>query len=170
MFYEQLIAWTFNLMLIGGDIIVIVGLARSLNLRTLLITTTGLFFAGVLLAVVLGREPFMIMRLVSYALFLHLPAVLLSAAILFGRRSPKFCGLLLTLVGIIAAIGIDAFLIEPYWLSETQVRITSNKVQTPVRVAIIADLQMDKFGDYEKSAIKRSLDASPDIILSLIHI
>lgn len=165
MFYEKLIAWTFNLMLFGGDVILLVGLARSTKLRTLFISGLGLLFGSVLLAGVLGRHPFLIMRLVSYAIFLHAPLVLLAAAWLFGRRSRKACVGLLLLVGVLTAVGVDAFLIEPHWLSETNIELTSNKLQATIRVAIIADLQTDQLGAYEKHVFQRCLASKPDVIL-----
>ena len=165
MFYDQIIAWTFNLMLFGGDLILLVGLFRSPKIRTALIAGAGLLGGAVLLATVLGTDHFFIVRLIAYALFLHLPIVLIASSVILRRSLPKFSVVLMALAGIVVAVAVDAFLVEPHWLTETRTTVTSSKVQQPLRVAIIADLQTDEFGDYERDVFRRCLDAKPDIIL-----
>ena len=165
MLYDKIIAWTFNLMLFGGDLILLVGLVRSPKIRTALTAGAGLLGGSVLLAAVLGTNHFFVVRLIAYALFLHMPIVLIAAAFILWRQIPRFSVVLLALAGIVAAIAVDAFLVEPHWLMETRTTITSAKIQQPLRVAIIADLQTDEFGEYERQVFRRCLEAEPDIIL-----
>jgi predicted MPP superfamily phosphohydrolase len=110
-------------------------------------------------------NPFRTMRLVSYGVFLHAPLWLVIAAwFLWRERRPLAivsAGLGLTLM----AIAIDAFLIEPHWLAVTRYRIASAKIARPVRIVVIADLQTDAIGPYERDALRRALEGKPDLVL-----
>jgi hypothetical protein len=66
---------------------------------------------------------------------------------------------------LIAAIGMDAFLVEPKMLEIDHVQITSAKIKRPMRIAVLTDLQTDHVSDYEKSALQKMLAEKPDIIL-----
>lgn len=66
---------------------------------------------------------------------------------------------------LIAAIGIDAFLIEPHSLQMDHVQIQSAKIKRPIRLAVVTDLQTDRVSDYEKSALEKMLAEKPDIIV-----
>jgi hypothetical protein len=63
------------------------------------------------------------------------------------------------------AIGVDAFLIEPHWLKVEHVRIPTAKLDQPLRIAVVADLQTDAPGLYEAQALQEVMAAEPDLIL-----
>jgi predicted MPP superfamily phosphohydrolase len=65
----------------------------------------------------------------------------------------------------ILAIGLDTFLIEPHWLQVTHLRIATSKVDRPVRIALIADIQIDSPGPYEAMVLSRVMAERPDLIL-----
>ena len=97
-----------------------------------------------------------------WLLFLYLPALSLGAAALQrGLRRAIWGGV--SALGL--AVGIDAFLVEPAALEVNTVYISHPKLSAPMTLALIADVQTDVVGDYEREAIQRALDAEPDLIL-----
>ncbi len=63
-------------------------------------------------------------------------------------------------------MGVDAFLIEPHLLEVTRHSIVSNKLNSPLRIAILADLQTDDIGEYERQRISsRWPNEKPDLFL-----
>ena len=66
---------------------------------------------------------------------------------------------------LIAGVGIDAFFIEPHWLEVTRYRIVSAKVKRPLKIAIIADIQTDSIGAYERRALELAKAENPDLVL-----
>ncbi len=129
------------------------------------------FCAGVfaiLLGAVLGFEfenHFGVMRLWTYAVFLHGTAMLAATAVLWRRRRPRLaCVAVLTAVALIA-IAADAFLIEPHWLEISHRTIASRKIHRPVRIVVVADLQTDRIGPYEQYVLQQALNEKPDVLL-----
>ncbi len=120
---------------------------------------------AVVLAAGLGDRAFGSLRLLAYGWFGYLAAVLAAAAISLARsqrRSAMVFAVLLVAAEVIAA---DAFLIEPHWLDVRHVRLTSSKIHQPLTIAILADLQTDEIGPYERSVLERVMAARPDLIL-----
>jgi predicted MPP superfamily phosphohydrolase len=110
-------------------------------------------------------SPFTVFRFVAYAVFLH-GVVLLSGAGILLRRTSRTVAVALALAAIaLAAIGVDAFFVEPEWLDVSHVRLTSPKLDEPLRIAVIADLQTDKFGRYERRVFHCAMAEEPDLIL-----
>ncbi len=77
---------------------------------------------------------------------------------------------LLVSVGLMvpALAGIWGTHIEPQWLRIDRQVIDVDAVgpdDTPIRVAVIADIQTDAFGDYEQSVIDRAMAEDPDLIV-----
>ena len=62
-------------------------------------------------------------------------------------------------------VAADAFLIEPHWLEVSHRRIASPKIHHPVRIVVLADLQCNNLGQYERDVLRRALDEKPDILL-----
>ena len=62
-------------------------------------------------------------------------------------------------------IGIDAFVIEPHWLDITKMTISSAKISESIRVVLIADIQTDHPGHYEKRVMATALAEEPDLLL-----
>ncbi len=73
--------------------------------------------------------------------------------------------LALVLAACTGLAAIDAFLIEPRWLKVSRITITSRKVQDPVRLVLVADVQTDRPGRYEARAFKKVMAERPDLIL-----
>jgi len=105
------------------------------------------------------------LALLAWALFVHQPLLLAGIAILRVKRERLLAGGCALLALAILLVGADAFLIEPHWLQVTHVTIPSTKLQTPLRVAVIADLQTDAPRVYEERALALAMAKQPDLIL-----
>ena len=66
---------------------------------------------------------------------------------------------------VLLAVAVDAFWIEPTWLEVTEVRLSSPKLTRRVRIVVVADLQAETFGAYEREVLDRVMEAKPDLIL-----
>jgi uncharacterized protein len=108
---------------------------------------------------------FAIFRLWSYGVFLHGVALLIATAVLWRRdRLWMACGAVLAAIVTLLA-GADAFLIEPHWLEVSHYQIASRKIRRPLRIVVVADLQTDNFGQYERDVLRQALAEKPDLIL-----
>ncbi len=121
--------------------------------------------AAAFLAVVLGGRSFGVFRLAAYGVFLHGTVLLAGSAWLLWRPQRKTALAAAATAVLLAGIGVDAFLIEPHWLEVSHVRLTSAKISRPVRIVVVADLQTDEIGRYEKQVFRRVLQEQPDLIL-----
>ena len=117
------------------------------------------------MALFFSRDYFHLIRLYAYVVLLHVPLQQLAGAIVFWR-SRRGVALLSGLVGVaILLIAIDAYFVEPYWLKVERVTIESRRITRPLRITVVADLQTDVIGPYEKRALQRVVDENPDLIL-----
>jgi predicted MPP superfamily phosphohydrolase len=104
-------------------------------------------------------------QLLAWAMFAHCPLFLVGGArLLFRQTRVLACGYIVLAAGILLAC-VDAFLVEPHWLEVTRTTIYTPKLQAPVRVAVIADLQTDHLGDYEERVFRLVVAEQPDLIL-----
>ncbi len=132
------------------------GLGGGLVLTCLLtIGVSGLFHGGV----------FMALGLLAHGLFGHGLVMLCGSAwLLRGERArcAAACGLLGV---VLAGVAIYAFCLEPQRLELSEFRLSSDKLTQPIRILVIADLQADSIGDYERSVLRRAMQQRPDLIL-----
>jgi uncharacterized protein len=122
--------------------------------------------AAILLGICLGEDPlFGTVRLWTYGVFLHATLLLAATAILWRceRRALSVAAALAALA--LPVVAGDAFLIEPHWLEVTHRRIASPKIRHPIRIVVLADLQCNELGEYERAALRRALAEKPDILL-----
>jgi predicted MPP superfamily phosphohydrolase len=105
------------------------------------------------------------LQLLAWATFAHYPLFLLGSAYLHFRWNRGIALASATTAAILLAIFVDAFLVEPRWLEVTHVTIPSPKLQTAVRIAVVADLQTDTLGPYEERVLRRVSAEEPDLIL-----
>lgn len=108
---------------------------------------------------------FTLFRLAACGLFAH-GLVLLVASVLLLRRVRPRTAVVAAVAGVgLLGICVDAFLIEPTWLEVSRVRLTSAKVSRPLRIVLLADLQTDECGAYERAVLRRVREEEPDVIL-----
>jgi uncharacterized protein len=125
----------------------------------------GLGAAAIALAMVLPVGGFGKLRLLSDALFLQIPALLAVSAALCWRRRRAVAAAALVGALLLGSVGMYAFWIEPRWLEITRVRIESDKLDRPLRIVVVADLQTDRIGSYERRALATVVAERPDLIL-----
>jgi uncharacterized protein len=138
---------------------------RDRRPRAWVIAAASVAAAAALLAVGLGDGRFGTLRLLAYGLFGFTAAVLAAGAAALARGHRRYAMALAGGFLVIEAVAIDAFLIEPHWLDVRTVRLHSDKISRPIKIAILADLQTDEIGEYERSVLARVIDAQPDLIL-----
>lgn len=108
---------------------------------------------------------FHVLILCCYGLFLFGSVLLVICAVVCWNKFKVFRVFFLTFAAILIAIPLDAFIIEPHWLEVRHEKIVSTKLKKRLKVAIIADLQTDEVGVYEKNALNEVKQFDPDIIL-----
>ena len=155
----------YNLVMAAVDAAVLVFLYRHRRPGAVAAAMLGAGAAAVLLAAMLGEDTFGVMRLAAYGLFLHAGLLLVGTALLFWRVKRTLALGCAAAATVGTAVAVDAFLIEPTWLEVTHHRIVSPKIRQPVRIVVLADLQTDRFGDYERRVLRRVMDEKPDLIL-----
>jgi len=104
-------------------------------------------------------------QLLSWAIFAHYPVLLLGGALTLFQRSRPVAVASLGLAVAVLAVAADAFLIEPHWLAVDHVTIATDKLDSRIRVAVIADIQTDAPGRYERRVLRRVRAEEPDLIL-----
>ncbi len=104
------------------------------------------------------------LRLLIYGLFLHGTVLLVASAAVWRGRKVR-AGVMLAGAVALLLIAADALLIEPYWLEVSHWRIASSKIHHPLRIVVVADLQTDSIGCFERSVLLRALEEKPDLIL-----
>jgi hypothetical protein len=110
-------------------------------------------------------ERFGKLQLLAWLLFVHLPAFLLGVTYLLFSPSRTLALACLGLAIGVLGIGVDAFLIEPHWLAVDHVTIRTPGLDARIRVAVIADIQTDSPGPYERRVFRRVRAEDPDMIL-----
>lgn len=66
---------------------------------------------------------------------------------------------------ILLVVALDAFLIEPHTITVRHETLVSPKLTKPVRVLVLADIQTDNVGVYEKSVLLKAMAEKPDLII-----
>jgi uncharacterized protein len=158
----------YNIVMLAVDIAAICLLRRSRARIVWLTVMAGAGCIAMLLGGLLGglfENHFGAMRLCAYGLFLHAPLVLAATAVFWRRLRPwPACEAALAAIGLMT-VAADAFLIEPTWLEVSHWRIASPKIHRPMRIVVLADLQTDRLGLYERDVLRQVLDEKPDLIL-----
>lgn len=133
--------------------------------RACILAAASVMAASALLAAGLGDGRFGTLRMLAYGVFGYTAAATAAGAVWLARSHRRWAIALALCFVVIEAVAVDAFLIEPHWLDVRVVRLTSEKVSRPLKIALLADLQTDEIGVYERSVLRRIMDAKPDLIL-----
>ena len=109
---------------------------------------------------------FTILAILSFFVFIVGPALGVYVAWRFANKGARRAAIIVGgLVVVVVAVGIDAFFIEPQNLEVTHVEIDSDRIDEPLTIAVIADLQTDAPGPYERDVLERVAAAEPDLVL-----
>jgi predicted MPP superfamily phosphohydrolase len=164
-----LAAVVYNLLMVGvvGTALAAVARTRTTKAWTKACAGGGLL-AGILavtVAVFPSPDAFTVLHLAAYGIFVHGVALLVGSAALLWRTRRLAAAASASLAVLTAAIAVDAFLIEPTWLEVSRFRLDSKKITQPVRIVVLADLQTDQLGPYERRVFRRVMSETPDLIL-----
>jgi predicted MPP superfamily phosphohydrolase len=159
---------TFNgcaLILVAGELVWLSRIKSKNFVLAFIFLTLFLVLSTFFGAIFSPLDGFGKFQLLAWAMFLHYPLYLVGISIIsrVQRRALfKICSILATCVFL---IGFDAFILEPHWLEVSQITISSHKLQNPVRVVVIADLQTDNLRGYEEQVFELVKSKEADLIL-----
>jgi len=149
----------------GVDLAALFRTGRNKSPSAWVLSVLGAGTVALMLAIALGEDRFGATRLAAYGLFLHGGIVLTGSAVVWWRRKRLVAVGSATIVLLLAAVAVDAFLIEPTRLEVSRIRIRSPKIERPVRIVVLADLQTDRIGPYQRDVFRRVLKEEPDLVL-----
>lgn len=106
---------------------------------------------------------FLTLRLLFWAVFGVVPVVLSYV----GIAAPGARARLAARVGALGLVAVAAWstLVEPRWLEIGRIRIPSPKLEEPVRIVVVADLQTDRWTSYEERVFEAIAAEKPDVLL-----
>jgi predicted MPP superfamily phosphohydrolase len=154
----------YNLMLLPVDAAVIVYIWQRRNWGSCVLGVMTLGVSSLFVALTLSGN-FLILRLTCIGWFAHIPAILFVGAGIVRKRSRLLAATGFMTGLALVTVAVDAFWLEPTWLEETHYSITSSKLSHPLRIVVLADVQTDAIGQYERRVLQRTLDLKPDMIL-----
>lgn len=111
------------------------------------------------------EDHFGFFRLWAYGIFLHNVSLVMVTAWFWRHTHRRLACGLLAAAACLLLIAVDAFLVEPHWLEVSHWRIASPKIRQPLRIVVVADLQTNRIGPYERDVLRRTLAEKPDVIL-----
>ena len=160
--------WIYNLIL--GSVVIgsLLVLHRQSEFELKIVRRLGMFCGGVALLLPLALvadSPFALIRLWCWGAFVHGVIWLCATAIIFRQSARWFTRVCTLFVILLIGIGVDAFLIEPFWLEITTYELKSPRISKKIRVALLADIQTDHITSWERSVLERMMEARPDLIL-----
>ena len=155
----------YNMLMLAVDAAAIAALVRARAARGRIAALAAAGVAALLFSAVSGEGAFGQMRLLACALFVHGVILASAMALVAARRRRRAAAAWGLLTAILAAVGVDAFFVEPYWLQVTQLSLHSAKIERPVRIVALADFQTDTIGQFERDVLDRIIAERPDIIL-----
>lgn len=112
-----------------------------------------------------GGSLFLVLGLFAWAVFLHTPLALFASAHALWSEHRRAAWLaLVTGLGCVGVYGF-AYHVEPYRLEVTRHRVTSDEVTRRHRIVLVADVQTDEAGSFERKALAAALAEAPDLLL-----
>lgn len=155
----------YNVLQLGADGLLVFYASRSEHAARAAVALAAAGISALLLAVWLSTGLFHLTRLLSFAVFAHTPLLLCAVGWTRRRISLRWCAVCwLAALGILV-IALDAFLLEPFRLEVSHLRVETGKLARPLRIAVVADLQTDRIDRYEERVLRRVMGADPDLVL-----
>jgi predicted MPP superfamily phosphohydrolase len=155
----------YNLIMIVLDVAALRTLQKSRRIIVGGAALAGAMTLGMAMTLVMEKNRFGVIRLAVWCLFFHGVMLTIGAAVLLWRKRRRWAiGAAVVATGLVA-VAIDSLLIEPTWLDVSHYEIASPKLRRRCRIVVIADLQTDSIGDYERDVLRRVVEAKPDMVL-----
>lgn len=120
--------------------------------------------AALVLAFLFAKDFFHFTRHCAWWVFLHVPLQLIAWGYHSRRQRRTVVAAAVLTLGLLA-IAVDAFLIEPRALEVRTLTWATDRVKTPLRIVVMADIQTDHIGDYERGAFDTAIALKPDLVL-----
>jgi uncharacterized protein len=105
------------------------------------------------------------MGLLSWGLFLHMPALAISVAALCWKEQRRVAIAAGAMAGALVALWAYCFCYEAYNLKVRHYEIRSAKLSAPMRIAVAADIQTDRPKAYDAKAMARMMAEQPDFVV-----
>ena len=164
----------YNALMSVVDVVILAFLARRRDIGSIVLGVVGAGIAVVGLAILLFAYPvvdqhhstvFTLFGLLAWGVFLHVPLLLAGAGVILRGTFRRFALTCFVLTGLLIAVAVDSMCIEPHWLEVSRHEIVTSKLTAPVRIVVLADIQTDRVGDYEREVLRLAMDEDPDLIL-----
>jgi len=100
-----------------------------------------------------------------YGLFGAAPVLAFASCILAWKKfraTSIFFGILAL---VLPAVAIEAFLVEPEHITIRHETLVSPKITKATRIVVLADIQTDVVGKYEREVLERAMQEKPDMII-----
>ncbi len=100
-----------------------------------------------------------------YGLFGGAPVLALASAIFAWKKfraTAIFYGIIAVLL---PAVAIQAFITEPHTITVRHETLVSPKIKEPVKIVVLADIQTDDVGPFEKKVLQKAMQEKPDMII-----
>ena len=105
---------------------------------------------------------FAAVRILADAVFLAVP-LYLGAAGWWAR--PRVRQLAWAAAAVVVMVAVWSMVVEPRWLEVNHQRVVSEKLDRPIRLVVVADLQADHWGAYEERVLREIAAQEPDLLL-----
>ncbi len=112
-----------------------------------------------------GNLLFLPMQLLAWLLFLLWPLLLLGSARLLWSEHRRLAQLAGIAAGVLVLVAAWSMGVEPRWLEVNTHRMHSPTLERPLRVVVVADLQTDRWGWFERRVFERAAALEPDLVL-----
>lgn len=140
-------------------------IARKQPRLALLLLIVACLAAPLAVSIATSARSFMRLRLLAWGVFAAFPVGAVAVALLVRKRSRPYA--LGALLAAVVTLGIYAFAfhIEPYRLEVNHYEIVTERLEEPLRIVLLADIQTDSIGDHERRALRIAREANADLIL-----
>jgi predicted MPP superfamily phosphohydrolase len=162
---NKIVTIFFNFLLFVLDLTALYRVKRSISASPWCFVMRVTILAEILLAAMFAKDHFDFTRLAAYIVFLHGWVFAVGFAAIFWRKRIKLAVMCGASAAALPVLAYYVFLIEPFWLETSYRQIVSPKIHRALRIVVLADLQTDAFGDYERGVLRRVMEEKPDLIL-----
>jgi predicted MPP superfamily phosphohydrolase len=112
-----------------------------------------------------GWDGFALIRLLAWQVFAYTPLLLVALARYNRERARTLARVECAMAVGIWAIAVDAFVVEPRAIEVNHHTISSKALTRSYTVAVLADIQTDHVGAYERRAVQLAMAERPDLIV-----